>query len=323
MLQSALYPQKYKLSLNQSKKGELFSMYVHKIKDVVTRSGAFALAVSMVSVLGISAFPALTYADALNPLTERTLLMTSSAPGFRNTDGSGNATYAPPGSGPNGQKAGHKFSFKVSTDSTGSGPAVEGFSFQYCTGAAGDCAAPGDNAITNQGADNANGGLGANADTRPDTASTSDLNINYPSPAEVSTLPTPNANGAALVDRDNSDGNFAVAYDSDANGSADTLDTGWTMVVDNYETAAGLPVGVTAKNNFIKLYKSGGTPLKPAPGTKVEVIFYATDTNFITNPGSDNFFVRLNTYKTADPDEMLPDEAQYILIWCHGCKRHD
>ncbi len=286
-------------------------MYVNNIKEAVTRSGAFAMAVSMLSILGISAFPSLVFANALNPLTERTLLMTSSAPGYNNTDGSGNATYAPPGSGPNGQKAGHKFSFKVSTDSSGSGAAIDGFSFQYCTTAAGNCTSPGNDTVVAPGDDQTPG----TADDRVDNAANkeSDLNVSYANPQEVTAIPTSNPDGLALVDADNSDGNFAVLWDSNNDG-VDELNAGWEMDVQNYET----PSAVTVKNNFIRLRKAttgsgNSAALKPAPGVKITVVFYATDDNFITNPGSGNFFVRLNTYKTNVYTSMLPNSNTNIL----------
>jgi hypothetical protein len=115
---------------------------MYKIKNIAKRSTAFAAAVGLLGAVGTTALPALTYADALNPLTERTLLLSSSSPGNHFTDGAGNGTFATAGSGANGKKTGETFTFKVSTDST-SRP-IKAFTFQYCTTAAGNCIGPGD-----------------------------------------------------------------------------------------------------------------------------------------------------------------------------------
>src|SRR5690606_19729233 len=111
---------------------------MYTLKTIARRSTALGMAVADVAAAVMPA--ASVFADALNPLTERSLLLSSSAPGYLDTDGSGNATYAPAGSGPNGKKTGETFTFTVSSSDT-----VEGFSLQYCTAAAGWCQAPGNN----------------------------------------------------------------------------------------------------------------------------------------------------------------------------------
>jgi len=126
---------------------------MYTLKTITKRGMALGMATALLvaAVLpGASAF-----ADALNPLTERSLLLSSSSPGYAYTDGSGNHEgnlnaigefYSPPGSGPNGQKTGETFTFTMSSDATAANSlAIKGISFQYCTTAAGNCQAPGNN----------------------------------------------------------------------------------------------------------------------------------------------------------------------------------
>ncbi len=121
---------------------------MYKLKDAVRRGSALLGAAGLVASLGASAIPALVpaavSADALNPLTKRSLTLSSSSPGWSYVDGSGNTTYAPPNSGANGKQTGNTFSFH---NSTGSG-SIKTMSFQYCTDPAGDCISPGNNANT-------------------------------------------------------------------------------------------------------------------------------------------------------------------------------
>lgn len=132
---------------------------MYKLKEAAKRGVAFAGAVGMLAGISTTAFPALVSADALNPLTERSLMLTSSSPGWAYTDGSNNPTYAPPGSGPNGQKTGETFSFRVSSTNT-----IKAFTFQYCTTAAGNCTPPGNGTVA--------------------ASEQSNLDIVYPSPVE-------------------------------------------------------------------------------------------------------------------------------------------
>ncbi len=151
---------------------------MYKLKSIAQRGTNLGAAIALaVGAVIPAVLPATTaYADALNPLTERSLTLSSSSPGWAYTDGSGNSTYAPPNSGANGQKSGNYFSFKVSTDSTSSGTnePIKAISFQYCTQPAGQCAAPGDNG---SGGGFDHGGA--------DTATTADLNVTYPSATEI------------------------------------------------------------------------------------------------------------------------------------------
>ena len=89
---------------------------MYQLKSIARRGSLLSAAAALLVAAVAPAVPA--FADALNPLTDRSLTLSSSAPGWDNTDGSGNATYAPPNSGANGQKSGNTFSFKVSTNTT-------------------------------------------------------------------------------------------------------------------------------------------------------------------------------------------------------------
>ena len=57
----------------------------------------------------------------------------------------------------------------------------------------------------------------------------------------------------------------------------------------------------TDKANQINLVKTAGQGF--AAGTSVKVVFFATETNYITNPGAGAFFVKINTYK--DPTSYI------------------
>jgi len=252
---------------------------ITNFKEVAKRSSAFTLAVALLGGVIASAVPSTAFADALNPLTERTLRLTSSSPGFSYLDGSGNSpgnpnasggNFAPPGSGPNGRQTGESFSFKVSTDSSASGTdeALKAFTFQYCTTAAGFCSAPGDNA----GDDNPQGGH--TPDRGDDTTTTSDLNLQYTTPAQ------------------NTDFDIYVG--------GVLVGAGWTMAVSNVEDGTG---EWTGKNNFITLTNASST-IKPASLTEIEIVFKASLTNYITNPGSGAFFVKINDY---NDDTTLDD----------------
>jgi hypothetical protein len=143
---------------------------MYKLKSMAKRASAFAGAVGLLAGIGTSAVPAFVSADSLNPLTDRSLTLSSSSPGWAYTDGSGNSIYAPPNSGANGQKTGNYFDFKVSTNSDtvgngGTGDPIKAISFQYCREPAGNCAAPGDDDLATP--------------TGSDDASHADLNVHY------------------------------------------------------------------------------------------------------------------------------------------------
>jgi hypothetical protein len=344
-------------------------------KDALKRGSALLGVGVLLSGVGASALlPGFASADSLNPLTDRSLTLSSSSPGWAYTDGSGNSTYAPPNSGANGQKTGNYFDFKVSTDSspTGTNNPITAMSFQYCTKSAGNCDGPGDN-------------TGDPTATINDTSSTSDLNVNYPSPAEISgttnagtgtiTLnsgsPSVTGTGTSFTSAFVVGGTFVTAggnayviksiandtsltittnavatetgvafstsdfntvvdtstglvkavpgytdenpkYQSSGgkgdpaeaaknvagnflvmtyNGTKWVQSTGWTATTSNQEDTA-----TTGKQNTIILQNSTGMGL--TSGTEVKVLFFATSTNYITNPGASYFFVKINTFKT-------------------------
>lgn len=236
--------------------------------------------------------PAAVFADALNPLTERSLLLSSSAPGYQDTDGSGNSTdnpnpaastginpgdpgyvpgtYAPAGSGANGRKTGQTFSFRVSSTAT-----INAFTLQYCTQAAGLCQAPGNNdgdfreggdyvAVTNVD------GRKTNQQSRDEGLSKSDLDVNYPAAH-------PSGAGA---------GGFTVEVDG-------TDSPGWVLNATNREDTAHTG-DLTGKRNYITL--TNATGVAAAANDKIVIKFTASETNYITNPGANEFFVKMNTY---------------------------
>ena len=271
---------------------------MYKLKEVAKRGSALVAAASLLAGISASALPALASADALNPLIERSLTLSSSSPGWSYLDGSGNSLYAPPNSGANGQKTGNTFSFKTSTASA----LVKGFTFQYCTYAAGDCTAPGDNGY------NTTNGVG-NYTRNPNSTSTSDLNVTLGTgtgntPAEITQTnwdntisPTatvsPRASHTPLAD--NSEGNFVVLVGGAYSG-------GWSMDAATLESkAGGGSVGsgdFTGAKNYIKLTNSTGQTI--TAGQAVQIIIFGTNTNYITNPGSSWFFVRVNDYNNTD-----------------------
>jgi hypothetical protein len=260
---------------------------MYTLKSIAQRASSLGAAVAILVAAVVPAIPA--YADALNPLTERSLTLSSSSPGWANTDGSGNSTYAPPNSGANGQKTGNYFDFKVS-----SAAAVKTMSFQYCTTSAGNCEIPGNDVVRGT-----------------DTSTTTDLRVTYPSAAEVGS-----SDFATVVDSStgavkavpgytnnnpkyqagggtgdpaeaakNVAGNFIVMYKS---GGTWTQSTGWTASAHNVDNGTGVT------NNYIVITKTGGETL--ASDQQVKVLFFATATNYITNPGAGAFFVKINTY---------------------------
>ena len=250
---------------------------MYTLKSIVQRGTLFGASAALLAATVVPS--AMVFADALNPLTERSLLLTSSAPGFQNSDGSGNTAanpntanggeyYSPPGSGPNGKQTGETFKFRVSTDSAANNRAIKALTFQYCVEAAGLCQAPGNNPLA--------GGTGPLRGA--DTATTSDLNINYASPVAGT--------------------DFQVFVDNV------DVSTGWTMVAKNVEDAAHSGPE-TGKNNFITLERSDDT-VKPAFNAPIRIVFKASDTNYITNPGEGSFFVKINTYDTDDDSKHIP-----------------
>ena len=257
-------------------------MSTHTLKSVARRGSMFVAAAALIVA---SAAPSAVFADALNPLTERSLLLTSSAPGYQNSDGAGNSEnnlnsigeyYAPPGSGPNGQKSGETFTFRVSSPDT-----IRGFTLQYCTSAAGVCQAPGDNL----------GDARSGATTARETNATAfpnqraDLDINY-------------------------DDSPVAGTDFEIWVNGVNVSSGWTIGTANVEDDAHSGE-LTGKRNFIRLMKASGAAI--SSGQQVRIVFNASEDNYITNPGSGHFFVKMNTYSTATPAQMLPTSDQYII----------
>jgi hypothetical protein len=340
---------------------------MYKLKNMVKRGSAFAGAVGLLAGIGTSAMPALVSADALNPLTERSLTLSSSSPGWSYFDGSGNVTYAPPHSGANGQKTGEAFSFRMSSAST----TVKAMTFQFCTSPAGNCMAPGNNSVDSVSGNTTVAGTGTidltsgsagvagtgtdfadelnvgsrivtaggnvytvltitDADTltlsgnasatetgvafeyrTADTESTSDLNVVTSSPGEISAtnwadVSDPGTTPSLTPPANNSMGNFVVLHrDGNLSTPADwddythsTTDT-WAMTRSNAETGTFAAGTGTGNYNMIKISDSTGQALTANPGDYFKVVFFGTDTNYITNPGAGAFFVRMNTYSDA------------------------
>ncbi len=276
-------------------------MKTYTLKSVIRRGSMFAAAFAI--VIAAVAPAASTYADALNPLTDRSLTLSSSAPGWDFKDGSGNTTYADPNSGANGQKTGNTFSFKVSTNGTNAGTnptntAIQAFTFQYCTRPAGTCTSPGNNGTTT--------GV-RNADSVANQ--TSDLRIAAGSAAEVDNAVTPviNASGAtvAVPSKETADGegNYIVMVKVPSGTWEQSKD--WVMTASNDEdgqtvsgNASALPgVAPTGQNNFVTLTNITG--IKIPATSEVKIVFFGTNDNYITNPGKGAFFVKINTYKST------------------------
>lgn len=262
-------------------------MKTYNLKSVLRRGSMFtaALVVAGAAILPVTS----ASADALNPLTDRSLTLSSSAPGWDYKDGSGNETYAAPNSGANGQKTGNTFAFKVSSNNV----QVNAMTFQYCTAAAGDCDAPGNNS-------------GVSPARGADTATTSDLNVAYDSGASVHEVDNDgdvffdSTNGVAttIPNRNGSEGHFIVMT-KDSTGGSWEQSTGWTMAVTSDEDTTPL----TGKNNFITLSNTAGYTI-PAE-SQVQVIFFATDGSYITNPGAGAFFVKINTFSDAGATTLV------------------
>lgn len=301
---------------------------MYTLKSIARRGTSFAAAMALVvSSVGSAVLPAMSaYADALNPLTDRSLTLSSSSPGWANTDGSGNSTYAPPNSGANGGKTGNTFEFSTSSNSTGN--PIKAFTFQYCTAPAGLCRAPGDDAVHGT-----------------DTATTSDLKVTFPSPAEVANgdfatvvggsdgivkavpgMSNPNdpSDVTGQYAAKNVAGSFIVYYRSSDNGTPNNLtdDTwlqseDWVAKASNQEEAPAdgdYMKDPTGQNNFITLVHTGTGQNTPA-NTKYKVVFFGTAANYIQNPGSGAFYVKINTYNDftdtvgADTNPFTADDT--------------
>ena len=271
---------------------------MYTLRSIVKRGLTLTAGLALVAATFVPAMPA--SADSLNPLTNRSLTLSSSSPGWSYTDGSGNTTYAPPNSGANGQKTGNTFQFNVSTDTTSTTDKVKTMTFQYCTTSAGLCRAPGDMKSSS-----------------PDPTTTADLDVVTSSPAEVApgdfgtvvntttglvkavpgfSNPLDASDSTGVYAAKDVVGNFVVYRETGVNTW--TQSTGWTMETATVENATadpgdGTPI-TTGKDNYIILKNATGEGF--APSEDVKVVFFGTADNYITNPGSGAFFVKINTY---------------------------
>jgi hypothetical protein len=255
---------------------------------------ATAAALAVAAVLPSTA----VFADALNPLTERSLSLSSGSPGWSYLDASGNGTYAPPNSGANGKQTGNTFGFRVTSTAT-----VKGFSFQYCTTSAGNCMGPGNIPFVGT----------APAMTRDTNNATqiaaqrSDLEVVTDTPSEVTTFGTKfntatgvPTNAANIPNRDNSEGNFIIMHRS-STAAPWVQTTGWTMTASSDQHKDGIAGTVgdgtsSGKNNYITLTNATGLSL--STDDYVKIIFFGTDDNYMINPGAGAFFAKLNTYSS-------------------------
>ncbi len=271
---------------------------MYTLKSIARRGLPLSAAIALLTgTIGAAVVPAMSaYADQLNPLTKRSLTLSSSSPGWDYKDGSGNSTYAPPNSGANGQKTGQTFSFNTSTGGT----TLKAFTFQYCTGAAGDCISPGNDTSEPGGTDDAthsdlNVQIGnGTTTTAPSEVSQATYTAIHDQTAGARGVTTNVAAGEypGLPKMDGSEGNFVVLDNSGA------VSTGWSMAVSNVETNAGAGGTKTGKMNYITLSNSSST-LIPAVDDNLKVIFYGNNDNYITNPGAGAFFVKINDYSDA------------------------
>ena len=278
---------------------------MYTLKSIAQRSTMLGAVFALVAAAFIPA--AAVFADALNPLTERSLLLSSSAPGFQDTDGSGYSTavvnpasvvpgstapgtYAPAGSGANGKKTGETFTFRVSSDT-----AIKGMSLQYCTKAAGDCVAPGNNPGDADPDNDGNEGEAGDATDTSSRVANTDPTAHAAGKSDLDVVGSFSASG----DDTPTSGEFAVLV----NG---TQTSGWTMSALNAENDdLDNTVAKTGKNNMIHLVNSAGSAAV-SRGDKVQVIFKASENTYITNPGDDEFFVKINTYKTGSAGDFIP-----------------
>ncbi|MBN9397612.1 hypothetical protein J0I05_00130 [Candidatus Saccharibacteria bacterium] len=284
-------------------------MSTYTLKSIVRRGGLLAAAFALFAAAVIPA--ASTYADALNPLTDRSLSLSSSSPGWNFKDGSGNSTYAPPNSGANGQKAGNTFSFKVSTDTSNTaGTRIHAMTFQYCTTSAGNCIGPGD--IVDHTQSNADNVANKKSDLEIVTSNQSELGS-----GDFSTYVDANKGTVKQVPAASTVGKNYVVYYQSAGVSTpgDTSDDVWSLSPDwVMSTAEKQDLNSTNKHNYITLVNTGTNAAGFAAGTPVKVVFFATDTNYITNPGSSWFFVKINTYSAVDANDPTDPQVNPLDV---------
>lgn len=274
---------------------------MYTLKTIVKRGSLFGATFALVAAT--VAPTSAVFADALNPLTERSLLLSSSAPGYVDTDGSGNSAaspnsigenYAPAGSGPNGKKSGETFTFTHSSEATtANGGNIKGFSLQYCTAAAGWCQSPGNNGelVPGYTGDANDPGDFRNGVYDGDT----DLDGR---PLNVQANPNEDAGGHVNSKSDLdfvgtfTEGTGAGQFEVKVDG---VTTTGWTITKANLEDDEHDKT-LTGKNNYITLTKAAGEDV--SSGDEVQIIFRPSESIYITNPGSREFFVKINTYSS-------------------------
>ncbi len=259
---------------------------MYTLKSIAQRSVTLGAAFAIVAATIVPAAPA--FADALNPLTQRSLLLSSSAPGFMDTDGSGNSNaspnsvntnYAPAGSGPNGKKSGETFTFTHTSDAT-----IKGFSLQYCTSAAGYCQAPGNNTGDARTPDP---DRETNAVAHAKSTPTSDFEF-VAGGGNSWTERTSKIPSGPLTPLGAVDGEYQVLVN-------DTLSEGWDLTMANLESDDH-DGDLTGKNNYVTLTNEDGEEIES--GDVVEIRFRPSEDVYITNPGSKEFFVKINTYNS-------------------------
>jgi len=269
-------------------------MSTQTLKSIATRG---SMLVAVAALLVSAVIPTLAYADALNPLTERSLLLTSSAPGFADTDGSGNSNdapnsilenYAPAGSGPNGKKSGETFTFRVSTTK-----AIKTFTLQYCTSAAGKCQAPGNNS--------GEGDVDRNGNTSDSTRAE---NVD----AHELAIPTSDFESVGAWTQGTGPGQFQIFTNSSAGPYVPTAwdpatSNDWDLVASNKESVDHTG-RLTGKMNYLTLTNTTGSE-SIANGEQVKIVFNPSESIYLTNPGTGSFFVKLNTY---DVDNSTPSD---------------
>jgi len=284
-------------------------MSTNKLTSIIRRGTMFGAVFAIVAATFAPA--SLTFADALNPLTDRSLTLSSSAPGWDFKDGSGNTTYAPPNSGANGQKTGNTFAFKVSSD-TATSNTLKGITFQYCTKSAGPCIAPGN--IAAHGPNNAAAIAVQQSDLQivtntPTEVDPSDFGTYINTASVADNGATPNVDESVVagsIKAVPTAANFVVYYQTAGVNTTTTADDVWAQSTGWDMTSTESQVTSNGKDNQISLVHAG---TGFAAGTPVKIQFFATATNYITNPGAGAFFVKINTFRAVNITD--PTDPQF------------
>jgi hypothetical protein len=277
---------------------------MYTLKSIARRGMSLGMAVALFAATVVPS--ASVFADDLNPLTDRSLTLSSGSPGWAFTDGSGNSTYAPPNSGANGQKTGNTFGFKVSSTAE-----VKGLSFQYCTTSAGNCTGPGDNLCASGTTGGGDCVRKTNQEALDDGDKTSDLSIVAPS-ASSATFAThltdddaatnPNGVVSSVPDPSTAGTNFLMYYNE--GGTWTQVPGTWAMAASAKQDGTVGSGTATGKNNYITLTSATGHTFDA--GEDIRIVFFGKDANYITNPGSKEFFVKINTWDTDTTTDFVP-----------------